>query len=129
MSRSSTVSLIGFTTPSSPGSASSGGCTNPTRRWRRSQSWHRLSAILYSHDENLACPLKRYESAKRTQERFLADLAGVLVATHHAIGERVDGPLPAHHELVERVRAAAGGDRDQLLVGPVHACTRCRLLL
>ena len=47
------------------------------------------------------------ERAERAEEGFLGDVARVFFAADDPVRERVNGPLPAQHELVEAVEIAA----------------------
>ena len=47
------------------------------------------------------------EGAERSEKGFLGDVARVFFAADDPVRERVNGPLPAQHELVETVEIAA----------------------
>ena len=64
----------------------------------------------------LRLSLEPFEAAVRSQERILHHIACLFFTPERAIGQGVDRPLPAGHQLAECILISGGRARDQFLV-------------
>ena len=60
--------------------------------------------------------LEALEGAEGPEKGLLRDVARVFLPAEDAVGQGIDRPLPAQHELVEAVEIAPYREGDQLFV-------------
>ena len=60
--------------------------------------------------------LEAAQGTERTEKCLLRDIASLFLPPDHPVGQGIDRPLPAQHQLVEAVQVAAARAGDQLFV-------------
>ena len=79
-----------------------------------------LQEQLTSTENQIGFSRQHYNASVLAYNTSIQSFPGVLFAADHAIGQRVDRPLPAENQLVEALRIAPNGARHELVVCERH---------